>query len=69
MAADGRVRVYEANSGALLSELHHKNHLKHKPTSLSFAPPDDTDTDDVREIQHTQRERKNFEKIIFLLLC
>jgi hypothetical protein len=65
VAADGRVRVYEANSGALLSELHHKNHLKHKPTSLSFAPTDtDIDTDDVRE------KRKNSKKMLFFcFLC
>jgi hypothetical protein len=57
VAADGRVSVYECDNGELLTEMHHKNNLKHKPTSVAFAPAPAAQLADVRKKK--KKKKKN----------
>jgi hypothetical protein len=57
VAADGRVRVFECDNGEMLTEMHHKNNLKHKPTSVAFAPAPAAQVD-VRGSKKKKKKKK-----------
>jgi U3 small nucleolar RNA-associated protein 5 len=57
VAADGRVRVFESDNGEMLAEMHHKNNLKHKPTSVAFAPAPAAQQD-VRQQKKKKKKKK-----------
>jgi hypothetical protein len=59
VAADGRVRVFESDNGEMLAEMHHKNNLKHKPTSVAFAPAPAAQQDVRQQKKKKKKKKKN----------
>jgi hypothetical protein len=68
VAADGRVRVFECDNGEMLTEMHHKNNLKHKPTSVAFAPAPAVQGD-VRGSEKKKKKKKKKKKNPFVVVA